>query len=304
MTPATRFLVLPDGRRLAYVDGGPRDGRPVVHLHGGGHSRLTRHPDARLLDAAGVRCITVDRPGIGRSDPQPGRMIADWGPDVEALADGLGLGRLVVSGHSMGGPFAVAAAAHLGDRVERLVLAGGLPPLDDPAVFAGLDAFNRRLFTISRRAPWLLPFLLRRMVAKRRRDPEAFHRDYYADAPPADATAATDPELGAVLRASQLEAVAAGVGGLAREITLVARPWGLDGGAVTAPGVYLSGTDDHVVGDGAANAYRAVVGDALKLTRIEGAGHLIPLTHWPVMLGAIRPEMPVSPVLGAPRRAP
>ncbi len=303
MIPATQFIVLPDGRRLAYVDDGPRDGRPVVHLHGGGHSRLTRHPDAALLDAAGVRCITVDRPGIGRSDGQRRRGIADWGPDAEVLADGLGLGTLVVSGHSMGGPFAVAAAAHLGDRVERLVLAGGLPPLDDPAVFAGLDAFNRRLYTVACRAPWLVPLLLRRMVARRHRDPEAFHRDYYADAPPADAVAAADPQLGTLLRESQLEAVASGVGGLAREIVLVARPWEIDAGGVTAPAVYLYGADDHVVGAGAAAAYRAVLGEALEVQRVEGAGHLIPLTHWPVMLEAIRPGTCANRDPGAPRQA-
>jgi pimeloyl-ACP methyl ester carboxylesterase len=203
----------------------------------------------------------------------------------------------------MGGPFAVAAAAHLGDRAERLVLAGGLPPLDDREVFAGLDAFNRRLYTVASRAPWLLPLLLRRMVARRHRDPDGFHRDYYADAPAADAAAAADPQLGAMLRASQLEAVAAGVGGLAREIVLVARPWGLDAGAVTAPAVYLSGTDDRVVGAGAAAAYRAVIGDALDVVPVEGAGHLIPLTHWPAMLEAISPGGLGSPAPGAPPRA-
>lgn len=304
MTPATQFVTLRDGRRLAYIDRGPQDGRPVVHLHGGGHSRLTLHPDDALLDAAGIRCITVDRPGIGRSDAQRGRTIADWGRDTAAFADGLGLGTLVVSGHSMGGPFAVAAAAHLGPRVERLVLAGGLPPLDDPAVFAGLDAFNRRLYTIARRAPWLVPLLLRRMVAKRRRDPQAFHRDYYAGAPPADAVAAADPQLGAMLRESQLEAVVSGVGGLAREIIVVARPWGIDVGGVTAPAAYLYGADDHVVGAGAAAAYRALLGDAVRIERVEGAGHLIPLTHWPAMLDAIRTGGPASPAPGAPRRAP
>jgi pimeloyl-ACP methyl ester carboxylesterase len=57
--------------------------------------------------------------------------MADWGPDMEQLADELGLGPFVVAGHSGGGPHALAVAAHLPDRVTKGVLASPVGPLDE-----------------------------------------------------------------------------------------------------------------------------------------------------------------------------
>ena len=48
----------------------------------------SRMGDAVALDvitAVGVRRITVDRPGVGYSDPKPGRTLLDWPNDVRAL---------------------------------------------------------------------------------------------------------------------------------------------------------------------------------------------------------------------------
>src|SRR6478752_3794842 len=56
-----------DGRALTFRDWGDRSGRPVFYLHGGPGSRLLRGPD--LDDSRlGVRLITYDRPGYGRSN--------------------------------------------------------------------------------------------------------------------------------------------------------------------------------------------------------------------------------------------
>lgn len=50
--------------------------------------------------------------------------MADWPTDVAALADALGIDRFVVAGHSAGGPYAVACAALLLERVSGVVLDG------------------------------------------------------------------------------------------------------------------------------------------------------------------------------------
>ena len=52
--------------------------------------------------------ISPDRPGIGLSDPKPGRTVLDWAADVSELAEHLGLQRFSVMGWSMGGPYAAA----------------------------------------------------------------------------------------------------------------------------------------------------------------------------------------------------
>jgi pimeloyl-ACP methyl ester carboxylesterase len=68
-------------------------------------------PDPGAAFEEGVRAITVDRPGMGRSDPQPGHRVADWPADVVALADALSLERFGVVGWSAGTPYGLACAA-------------------------------------------------------------------------------------------------------------------------------------------------------------------------------------------------
>jgi len=81
------LLALPDGRSLAYAEFGDPDGRPVLFFHA----------------TPGVRLIAPDRPGVGRSTPQPHRRLLDWPDDVRHLADALGLERFAVVGFSNGG---------------------------------------------------------------------------------------------------------------------------------------------------------------------------------------------------------
>src|SRR6266511_5865321 len=64
-------IALPDGRRLAYAEFGDPQGRPVLFFHATpGYRRNIWATDAQLR-SAGVRLIAPDRPGVGRSTPQP-----------------------------------------------------------------------------------------------------------------------------------------------------------------------------------------------------------------------------------------
>jgi pimeloyl-ACP methyl ester carboxylesterase len=124
-------LVLADGRELSWWSYGDPDGTPVIFSHGLSDSRLIRNPDDALTASLGVWVIAADQPGVGGSSPQPGRHMADWGPDMEQLADHVGLGQFAVAGHSGGGPHALAVAAHLPDRVTGGVLASPVGPFDE-----------------------------------------------------------------------------------------------------------------------------------------------------------------------------
>ena len=81
----------------------------------------------------------MDRPGIGGSDPKPGRTVAGWPADVEELAEHLGLDRFVVSGWSAGGPHALACAHALGQQVDAVGLLGGSGRLDEPGFVAEMS---------------------------------------------------------------------------------------------------------------------------------------------------------------------
>jgi pimeloyl-ACP methyl ester carboxylesterase len=120
MTAATTATTsTADGRTLAYCEWGDPNGAPVFSLHGTPGSRITRHPDNEVYRRAGVRCITYDRAGYGRSTRLKGRSAAHAAADVAAIADALGIRRFAVTGGSGGGPHSLACGALLGDRVTR-----------------------------------------------------------------------------------------------------------------------------------------------------------------------------------------
>eukprot|EP00928_Gymnodinium_smaydae_P026087 TRINITY_DN20587_c0_g1_i1.p1 TRINITY_DN20587_c0_g1~~TRINITY_DN20587_c0_g1_i1.p1 ORF type:complete len:371 (+),score=29.21 TRINITY_DN20587_c0_g1_i1:51-1115(+) len=108
---------LRDGRLLSYHEEG--SGTPVFAFHGMGSSRLTWLNEQSLTDLCpGVRLIAVDRPGYGGSSPPPyGYSYSAFARDIEELADALDIPRFCVAGHSSGGPYALAAAAEMPDRV-------------------------------------------------------------------------------------------------------------------------------------------------------------------------------------------
>src|SRR6266568_3152770 len=136
-------LPLHDGRALAFAEWGDPDGAPVVSFHGTPGSRLERHVDDRIYGRLGIRFVTSDRPGYGRSSPHPGRTFLDWASDVEQLLDHLDIERARMLGVSGGGPFALAAAHSLGERVERVAIVSGVGPSDRPGAFEGMDVTER-----------------------------------------------------------------------------------------------------------------------------------------------------------------
>src|SRR5437868_4337089 len=108
---------LRDGRALGYAEYGDPGGTPVFFFHGSPGSRLQRHPDPSITSSFGARIITVDRPGYGRSDFQPGRRLLDWPADAAQLADALSIERFAAIGLSGGGPYLLACAYAMPERL-------------------------------------------------------------------------------------------------------------------------------------------------------------------------------------------
>jgi len=123
----TKFVDTLDGRKLAYVEFGDPTSPLVIHNHGGPSSRLEGRLLANGATSNGLRLVSVDRPGIGRSTPQKDRSYESWANDLLTIADALGYREFGVSGWSEGGPWPLAAAAYLDPARLRHVtsIAGG-----------------------------------------------------------------------------------------------------------------------------------------------------------------------------------
>ena len=102
----------------------------LVFVHGWSCDRAYwKHQMAHFAERSQV--VAVDLAGHGES----GGGRAEWtmpafGEDVVAIADQLGLERMVLVGHSMGGDVIVEAARRLRDRVAGLVWVDVYPTLD------------------------------------------------------------------------------------------------------------------------------------------------------------------------------
>lgn len=75
-------------RQLAWSEWGPADGTPVLFSPGAATSGSLGFA-AGALERLGMRLIGVDRPGLGRSDPAPGRTLLDTAADIRTLAAAL-----------------------------------------------------------------------------------------------------------------------------------------------------------------------------------------------------------------------
>ena len=112
-----------DGATVTYVDMGPRDGDPIVWIHGLGACWQTWLENLPFF-ARTHRCIALDLPGFGQSPLPDGWdvSIERYAGVVDELCDRLGIERTIVVGNSMGGFIGIAMAIHFSTRVDRLVL--------------------------------------------------------------------------------------------------------------------------------------------------------------------------------------
>ncbi|MBM4135127.1 MAG: alpha/beta fold hydrolase [Nitrospira sp.] len=113
------------GHRIAYLDEG--QGSPVILVHGFGGSMWQWEYQQAALSAT-HRLITLDLLGSGLSDKPdidytPEEMVAF----LTAFMDALDLSRASLVGNSMGGALVIGMTLAHPERVDRLVLIGGLP---------------------------------------------------------------------------------------------------------------------------------------------------------------------------------
>ena len=103
----------------------------LVLLHGFTQTRQSWRPTVAELGGR-RRALAPDLPGHGNAAARPASFAACTAY-VRALG---GEGRFALAGYSMGGRIALTAAFALADRLDRLVLIGASPGIEDAAARA------------------------------------------------------------------------------------------------------------------------------------------------------------------------
>lgn len=122
-------LTLSNGLKLGYTEYGDPRGEVMFYFHGWPSS----HVQGSLFDEPAkkhrIRLICPDRPGIGLSDFQEKRTLADWPQTLHELATHVGADNYHVMGWSGGGPYVLVTALKMPKRLLSASIICGAPPL-------------------------------------------------------------------------------------------------------------------------------------------------------------------------------
>lgn len=255
-------LTLDDGRTLhVYDTGGPAEFAVFWH-HGTPNLGAPPGPLLPLAERLGIRFVSYDRPGYGRSTQLPDRTVGNAAACVAAVADALGIGDFGVMGHSGGSSHALATAALLPGRVRAAVSIAAVAPFGADGWFDGMAAASAASL---------------RAAAEGRAAKEKY--EAAAEFDPAVFTPADFAALGGSW--SWLDEVvqpALGAPGLIDDDLAYVTPWGADPAAITAPTLLLHGADDRMIPATHSEwLAKRISGAELRLT--AGDGHISVLDH-------------------------
>ena len=256
-----KLVKLSDGRNLAYAEYGKSDGIPVFFLHGSPGSRIAFDDAIANANEFGLWMINPERPGYGFSDFKPYETILEWTNDLGELADNLHLERFGVLGVSAGGPYAVACAYGLGERVTKVAVASSSAPYDpskepsDRPTWAEVEEEIRPLAESAQKG--------REAVGE-------YFDEMIADISEADRSL-IQPWLRNAFITMSLEAFRNGIEGVVHDRLLRSRPWGFDLSDIHVPVHVWHGDQDNA-------EYAQYLADHIPgsgLTILENAGHLL-----------------------------
>ena len=265
------------GKLLAWNEYGDPSGKPVFYYHGWPSSRLQARLAHHLAKDRGLRLISMDRPGMGKSTLVPERKLEDWPELMARFADHLGIGKFAQLGVSGGGPYVMACAAMIPDRLAGSAVLAGMVPLPMTELGTeGLHPLYRALIPL-RKGPaafFTAGFRIASLAAKGR--PDAMPMSLLLRSLPDEdrRIILSDPQIWPVLVKSFTEGVCGPSGGRGvmtdSEIYLRKPPF--DPSEITQPIRYWHGGDDRNIPASLVESLaRTMPGATLELA--DGLGH-------------------------------
>ncbi|MET1003711.1 MAG: alpha/beta hydrolase [Acidimicrobiia bacterium] len=290
-------VALRDGRRLGFAEYGPSTGRPVLWFHGTPGARRQIPPDARVAAVQrNVRLIAIERPGVGSSTRHLYGSLLDWARDVEDFAARFELERFAIVGLSGGGPYVLACAAWMPDRVVAGAVLGGVAPTDgNEASPGGIVGLAKRLAPVLSllREPlahglWLTARLLRPVAS------QAFDL-YMRISPEGDRRIFADPAMKEMFLDDLLRGSRRQLHAPVYDLVLFTRPWGFSLRDLVVPIEFWHGDVDNIVPLAHGQRLAALVpGSELNIR--EGRSHLGGFDAAAEVLDALLAHWPREPV--------
>jgi pimeloyl-ACP methyl ester carboxylesterase len=250
--PAPRYegvIRLPGGRRMTFAEYGQPDGRPVFWFHGtpGGCRQVPPAAREAAVDR-GVRIIAPERPGVGGSTPYQYDNLLGWASDVEMCADRLGVERFAAIGLSGGGPYVLACAAAMPDRMVSGAVLGGVAPTVGPErASGGIVALAARTQALTSRTQSLMGVGLWLGVQSIKPVSGLAFELYCRISPEGDQRVFRTPGMKEFFLDDLLRAARRQFRAVPLDIVLFGRDWGFELRSITVPIHFWHGDADNIV---------------------------------------------------------
>ena len=226
-----------------------------------------------------IRLIGVDRPGIGSSTPFQYLNVLAFADDLRTIADVLGIDEMAVIGLSGGGPYALACAAAMPDRVVVTGVLGGVAPTIGP------EAISGGLMSLGSAVAPLMPLIglplrlaavgliqLIRPLGSRAVDM------YGRVSPEGDRRLLARPEFKAMFLDDLLNGSRKQMAAPFADIVVFARDWGFRLEEVKVPVRWWHGDKDHIIPFAHGEHVVSLLPDA-ELYTLPGESHLAGLGY-------------------------
>lgn len=268
-------IAVGEDRQIGFAEFGNPQGRAVFWLHGTPGARRQIPTEARSFAARkNIRLIGIDRPGIGSSTPHQYENVLGFTDDLRTIADTLGINRFAVIGLSGGGPYTLATAAAMPDRVVMAAVLGGVAPLiGEDGISSGLMELAKVVRPILEVADtpirWVAGSLIKLIGPF-----GSPALDLYARiSPDGDRNLLSRPEFKAMFLDDLLNGSRKQLAAPFADIVVFARDWGFRLEDIKVPVRWWHGDADHIVPYAHGQHAVARIADAEMYT-LPGESHL------------------------------
>ncbi|MEO1206790.1 MAG: alpha/beta hydrolase [Pseudomonadota bacterium] len=271
---------LPDGTQVGLARYGQPGGLPILAFHGAPACRFMFDVADTPARDLGVELICPDRPGYGLTPPDAEPSLASRTQMHMALVEALGLERFHLLGISGGGPYAVALAAAMPDRVRGLGLVSPIGPVADFVDQGGrtVHPFHRWFFLRLPHKSRLLSVNGKVSARLFKRAPTFFARMFARGLGEADLAVLSRPMNQASLIRMTHEALRQGIWGATTDLQIFSAPWGVETRKIGCPTVIWQGTADRIVPASVSLALAETLPNCDAI-RLAGHGHFWVYDH-------------------------
>ncbi|MBB3603915.1 pimeloyl-ACP methyl ester carboxylesterase [Mycolicibacterium sp. BK556] len=268
-------IAVGEDRQIGFAEFGSAQGRAIFWLHGTPGARRQIPVEARVYaEQNDIRLIGIDRPGIGASTPFQYDNVLAFAQDLSTIADVLGVDKMAVVGLSGGGPYTLACATALPERVVAAGVLGGVAPIVGPDGITGglmkVGAAVAPLIEVAGAPMRLAAVSLIRLI---RPVAEPALYIYAGISPEGDRKMLVRPEFKAMFLDDLLNGSRKQLAAPLADIVVFSRDWGFRLDEVKVPVRWWHGDKDHIVPFAHGQHVVAKLPDA-ELHVLPGESHL------------------------------